>query len=50
MLVLASQIIGVKQIYKIEKISTSIGIVVLSYIIQIFSIIALFIFAFKLAN
>ena len=41
MLVLASQVIGVKEIYKIDKIWTSIGIVILSYIIQISILIAI---------
>ena len=41
MLVLASQVIGVKEIYKIDKIWTSIGIVILSYITQILFLIAI---------
>jgi len=36
MLVIASQVVGVKQIYNLEKISTAIGCVILSYIAQIF--------------
>lgn len=41
MLVAASQIIGVKEIYKIEKISTSIGVVILSYIVQILFLVGI---------
>ena len=43
MLVIASQVVGVKQIYNLDKISTAIGVVIASYIAQFF-IIGFFIF------
>lgn len=41
MLVLASQVIGVKEIYKISNIWNSIAIVMITYIIQILLLIAI---------
>jgi len=49
MLVIASQVVGVKQIYNLEKISTAIGCVILSYIIQIFLIALIIFILIKLA-
>lgn len=50
MLVLASQVIGVKEIYRIPKIWTSIGIVAISYIIQISILIILVLFFAKMGS
>ena len=50
MLVLASQVIGVKEIYRIQKIWTSIGIVAISYIIQISILIILVLFFAKIGS
>ena len=44
MLVLASQVIGVKEIYRIQNIWTSIGIIAISYLIQIFILVLAVIF------
>mgnify|MGYP001240878245 CR=1 FL=1 len=49
MLVIASQALGVKQIYKLEKISTAIGCVILSYIILTLLIVISVILLIKLA-
>jgi len=43
MLIIASQVVGVKQIYNIKKISTAAGVVLASYIAQFF-IIGLLVF------
>ncbi len=43
MLVIASQVVGIKQVYKLEKISTAVGVVIISYITQ-FLVIGLFVF------
>tara|TARA_Y100000389_G_scaffold198437_1_gene234944 strand:+ start:1118 stop:1666 length:549 start_codon:yes stop_codon:yes gene_type:complete len=49
MLVLASQVIGVKETYKIEKLFISIGTVFLSYISQIFIIVSFVVIFTKLS-
>ena len=49
MLVIASQVVGIKQIYNLNKISTAVGVVVLSYITQFFIIGFLVILLIKLA-
>ena len=38
MLVIASQVVGVKQIYNLDKISTAVGVIITSYIAQFFII------------
>ena len=43
MLVIASQVVGVKQIYNLDKISTAVGVIIVSYIAQ-FLIIGLLVF------
>jgi hypothetical protein len=43
MLVIASQVVGVKQIYNLDKISTAVGVIIASYIVQ-FLIISLLVF------
>ena len=49
MLVIASQVVGVKQIYKLDKISTAVGVVIASYIAQFFIIGLLVFILIKLA-
>jgi len=49
MLVIASQVVGVKQIYNLKKISTAVLCVILSYIIQIFVIVGIIFILIKLA-
>jgi|TARA_B110000881_G_scaffold106823_1_gene93704 hypothetical protein len=49
MLVIASQVVGVKQIYNLDKISTAVGVVIASYIAQFFIIGLLVFFLIKLA-
>ena len=49
MLVIASQVVGVKQIYNLKKISTAVLCVILSYIIQIFLIMGIIFILIKLA-
>jgi hypothetical protein len=50
MLVIASQVVGVKQVYNLNKISTAVGVVIASYIAQ-FLIIGLLVFILiKLAH
>lgn len=49
MLVIASQVVGIKQIYNFDKIGTAVGVVVVSYIAQFFIIGFLVVFLIKLA-
>tara|TARA_B110001450_G_C17173551_1_gene300358 strand:- start:101 stop:253 length:153 start_codon:yes stop_codon:yes gene_type:complete len=49
MLVIASQVVGVKQIYNLDKISTAVGVVIASYIAQFFIIGLLVFILIKLA-
>ena len=49
MLVIASQVVGIKQIYNLDKISTAVGIVIASYIAQLFIIAFLIIILITLA-
>ena len=49
MLVIASQVVGVKQIYKLDKISTAVGVIIASYIAQFFIIGLLVFILIKLA-
>ena len=49
MLVIASQVVGVKQIYNLDKISTAVGVVIASYIAQFFIIGLIVFFLIKLA-
>ena len=49
MLVIASQVVGIKQIYNLEKISTAVGVVIASYVAQFFIIGLLVFFLIKLA-
>ena len=49
MLVIASQVLGVKQIYKVHKTSTAIGVVIISYVAQFFLIGFIVFFLIKLA-
>jgi len=49
MLVIASQVVGVKQIYNLDKISTAAGVVIASYIAQFFIIGLLVFILIKLA-
>ena len=50
MLVIASQVVGVKQIYNFDKISSAVGVVITSYIAQFFIIGLLVFFLIKLAH
>jgi len=50
MLVIASQVAGVKQIYNFDKISTAVAVVILSYIAQFFIIGLLVLILVKLAH
>ena len=49
MLVIASQVVGIKQIYNLDKISSAVGVVIASYIAQLFIIAFLVIILIKLA-
>ncbi|MDC0511481.1 YIP1 family protein [Pelagibacteraceae bacterium] len=49
MLVIASQVVGVKQIYSLDKISTAVGVIIASYIAQFFIIGLLVLILIKLA-
>ena len=49
MLVIASQVVGIKQIYNLDKISTAVGVVIASYVAQFFIIGLLVFFLIKLA-
>ena len=49
MLVIASQVVGIKQIYNLEKIGSAVGVVILSYVAQFFIIGFLVILLIKLA-
>ena len=49
MFVIASQVVGIKQIYNLDKISTAVGIVIASYIAQLFIIAFLIIILITLA-
>ena len=49
MLVIASQVVGIKQIYNFEKIGSAVGIVIVSYIAQFFIIGFLVVLLIKLA-
>tara|TARA_B100000963_G_scaffold354616_1_gene371445 strand:- start:253 stop:801 length:549 start_codon:yes stop_codon:yes gene_type:complete len=49
MLVIASQVVGIKQIYNLEKISSALGVVIGSYIAQFFLIGFLVVILIKLA-
>ena len=49
MLVIASQVVGIKQIYNFDKIGTAVGVVIVSYIAQFFIIGFLVVFLIKLA-
>jgi len=49
MLVIASQVVGIKQIYNLDKISTAVGVVIASYVTQFFIIGLLVFFLIKLA-
>jgi hypothetical protein len=50
MLVIASQVVGVKQIYNLDKISTAVGVVIASYCAQFFIIGLLVFILIKLAH
>ena len=49
MLVIASQVVGIKQIYNLNKIGSAVGVVIVSYIAQFFIIGFLVVFLIKLA-
>ena len=49
MLVIASQVVGIKQIYNLDKITSAVGVIILSYIAQLFIIAFLTIILIKLA-
>ena len=49
MFVIASQVVGVKQVYNLDKISTAVGVVIASYIAQFFTIGLLVFILIKLA-
>ena len=49
MLVIASQVVGIKQIYNFEKIGSAVGIVIVSYIAQFLIIGFLVVLLIKLA-
>ena len=49
MLVIASQVVGVKQIYNLNKITAAVGVVIASYIAQFFIIGFLVVILIKLA-
>jgi len=49
MLVIASQVVGIKQIYNLEKIGSAVTVVILSYVAQFFIIGFLVILLIKLA-
>ena len=49
MLVIASQVVGIKQIYNFDKIGSAVGVVVASYVAQFFIIGFLVLFLIKLA-
>ena len=49
MLVIASQVVGVKQIYSLDRISTAVGVVLVSYITQFLIIGLLVVTLIKLA-
>jgi len=50
MLVLASQALGVKQIYNIKSMASAIGVIIASYFILFFSIILIFVLFSRLGN
>ena len=49
MLVIASQVVGIKQIYNLDKITSAVGVVILSYIAQLFIVAFLVVILIKLA-
>jgi hypothetical protein len=49
MLVIASQVVGIKQIYNFNKITSAVGVVIASYLAQLFIVAFLVIFLIKLA-
>ena len=49
MLVIASQVVGIKQIYNFDKIGSAVGVVIASYVAQFFIIGFLVLFLIKLA-
>ena len=49
MLVIASQVVGVKQIFKVKNTSTAVGVVIGSYIAQFFLIGIIVFILIKLA-
>ena len=49
MLVIASQVVGIKQIYNLEKIGSAVGVVIVSYVAQSFIIGFLVVLLIKLA-
>ena len=50
MLVIASQVVGIKQIYNFDKIGSAVGVVIASYVAQFFIIGFLIVFLIKLAS
>ena len=49
MLVIASQVVGVKQIYNLKSTSTAVGVVITSYVAQFFLIGIIVFILIKLA-
>ena len=49
MLVIASQVVGVKQIYNLDRITSAVGVVIASYVAQFFIIGFLVVILIKLA-
>ena len=49
MLVIASQVVGIKQIYNLDKITSAVGVVIASYVAQFFIIGFLVVILIKLA-
>lgn len=49
MLVIASQVVGIKQIYNLDKITSAVGVVIASYAAQFFIVSLLVIILVKLA-
>ena len=49
MLVIASQVVGIKQIYNLDKVTSAVGVVIASYVAQFFIISFLVVILIKLA-
>jgi hypothetical protein len=49
MLVIASQVVGIKQIYNLDKITSAVGVVIAAYVAQFFIIGFLVVILIKLA-